>query len=126
MDSLKKRTALLYGALDCFTVLLLFLPVYGNGETGPVSSVSVSALTGIGRWLQIVFIVTTGLAVINGFFTVIFSSLDKPVWIRHRLMTGIALSIIGTTLFILARQPYAGFFFLCALLIKGFFLLKSK
>ena len=47
-------------------------------------------------------------------------------WIRHRLVTGTALSILGTMLFILARQPYAGFFCLCILLVKGFLLLKSK
>ena len=63
---------------------------------------------------------------LNGAFTVSFSGLDKPGWIKHRLVTGTALLILGTMLFILARQPYAGFFCLCILLAKGFLLLKSK
>ena len=125
-ESVKKYTALLCGVLDCFTVLLLFLPVYGSNAASPVSSVSLFALTGISRWLRIVFVVTLGLTVLNGLFTIAFSSLDKPDWIRHRLVTGAALSILGTMLFILARQPYAGFFCLCILLVKGFLLLKSK
>ena len=125
-ESVKKHTFLLCGILDCLTILLLFLPVFGNGGTGHVSSVSVSALTEISKWLQIVFIIVLALTVINGFFMIIFSSLDKPVWIRHRLVTGMALSILGTMLFMLAKQPYAGFFYLCILLVKGFLLLRSK
>lgn len=124
--SVKKYTTLLCGVLDCFTVLLLFLPVYGSNAAGPVSSVSLFALTGVSRWLRIVFVVTLGLTVVNGLFTVAFSGSDKPDWIRHRLVTGTVLSILGTMLFILARQPYAGFFCLCILLVKGFLLLKSK
>ena len=122
----RKHTALLCGILDCFTVLLLFLPVYGNSGNGAVSSSPVFALTGTGRWLQTVFIVVLGLNVINGFFTVVLSSLDRPVWTRHRMVTGMALSILSTMLFIMARQPYPGFFCLCILLAKGFLLLKSR
>lgn len=123
-DSVKKHTTLLCGVLDCLAILLLFLPVYGGGGTG--SSAALFALTGISRWLRILFAVTLGLTVVNGVFTAAFSGLDRPVWIRHRLVTGLALSILGTMLFILARQPYAGFFCLCILLVKGFLLLKSK
>ena len=125
-ESVKKHTALLCGVLDCLTVLLLFLPVYGNREVGTDASISLFALTGVSRWLRIVFVVVLGLTVLNGAFTVAFSGLDKPDWTRHRLVTGTALSILGTMIFILARQPYAGFFCLCILLVKGFLLLKSK
>ena len=125
-ESVKKHTALLCGVLDCLTVLLLFLPVYGHRGVGTDASVSLFALTGVSRWLRIVFVVVLGLTVLNGAFTVAFSGLDKPDWTRHRLVTGTALSILGTMIFILARQPYAGFFCLCILLVKGFLLLKSK
>lgn len=125
-EFVKKHTTLLCGVLDCLTVLLLILPVFGNRGAGTDTSVSLFFLTGISRWLQIVFIVVLGLTVLNGAFTVAFSGLDKPGWIRHRLVTGTALSITGTMIFILVRQPYAGFFCLCILLVKGFLLLKSK
>ena len=125
-ESVKKHTALLCGVLDCLTVLLLFLPVFGNRGAGTETSASLFSLTNVSRWLRILFAMTLGLTVLNGAFTVAFSGLDKPDWTRHRLVTGMALSILGTMLFILARQPYAGFFCLCILLIKGFLLLKSK
>ena len=121
-ESGKKYTALICGVLDCLTVLLFFLPVFGNDG----SSVTLFSITEIGRWLKIVFIAVTALTVVNGFCTVVISNFDKPVWNRHRLITGIALSVVGTVVFILTRQPYAGVFFFCLLVIKAFLLLKNK
>lgn len=121
----KKHTALICSVLDCFVALLLFLPLFGNGDSSG-ASVTVFSLTEVSEWLKIVFIAIIGLTVLNGFCGVIISSFDKPVWNKHRLMTGIALSIVGTVLFIVTRQPYAGVFFLFVLIIKGILLLKSK
>lgn len=121
----KKHTALICSVLDCFVALLLFLPLFGNGDSSGVS-VTVFSLTEVSEWLKIVFIAIIGLTVLNGFCGVIISNFDKPVWNKHRLMTGIALSIVGTVLFIVTRQPYAGVFFLFVLIIKGILLLKSK
>ena len=121
-ESKKTYTALICGVLDCLTVLLFLLPVFGNGG----ASVSLLSVTKTGIWLKTIFVAVIVLAVLNGFCTVVISNFDRPVWNRHRLVTGIALSIIGTTVFILARQPYAGVFFFCLLLFKGFLLLKNK
>lgn len=125
-SSAKKQTALLCGVLDCMTVLLTFLPVFGNRGAGTDTAVSLFSLTGVSRQLPILFAGTLGLTVLNGLLTAAFSGLDKPVRTRRLLGTGMALSILGTMLFILTRQPYAGFFCLCILLVKGFLLLKSK
>lgn len=121
----KKHTVLICGVLDCFVALLFFLPLFGNGDSSG-ASVTVFSLTEVSEWLKIVFIAIIGLTVLNGFCGVVLSSFDKPVWNKHRLITGIALSIIGTILFIVTRQPYAGVFFLFVLIIKGILLLKSK
>ncbi len=121
----KKHTALICSVLDCFVALLLFLPLLGNGDSSGVS-VTVFSLTEVSEWLKIVFIAIIGLTVLNGFCGVIISSFDKPVWNKHRLISGIVLSITGTVLFIVTRQPYAGVFFLFVLIIKGILLLKSK
>ena len=125
-SSNKKYTALICGILDCLTLLLLFLPVFGNGGKTDVESVSLLAMTGVGLWLKIIFVAVIGITILNGFCTVIISNFDKPVWNKHRVVTGVGLSILGTMLFILARQPYAGIFFLCILVIKGILVIKSK
>ena len=125
-SSNKKYTALICGILDCLTLLLLFLPVFGNGGKTDVESVSLLAMTGVGLWLKIIFIAVIGITILNGFCTVIISNFDKPVWNKHRVVTGVILSILGTMLFILSRQPYAGVFYLCILVIKGVLVIKSK
>ncbi len=120
--SKRKYAALICGVLDCLTALLFFLPVFAS----PAGSCALFSLEGISAWLKISFAVILGLTVINGFCTVVISSLERPVWTRHRAATGAVLSLIGTLLFILSRQPYAGVFFLCILVIKGYLYLKSK
>ena len=122
-ESSKRYTTLICGILDCLAVLLFLLPVFGNGSGG---SVVLLAITGVGAWLKAVFIVTAALTVLNGFCTVVISNFGRPVWDKHRLVTGMILSIIGTTVFILARQPYAGVFCLCLLVIKGFLVMKRR
>lgn len=122
-DNSKKYFALICGILDCLIALLIFLPVFGDGGE---AAVTMFAIINISTWLKIVFIFVLSLTVLNGFCGVIISNFDKPVWNRHRLITGIALSITGTLLFILTRQPYAGVFYLSVLIIKGVLLLKSK
>ena len=119
----KKYSALICGILDCLITLLIFLPIFGDGGE---AAVTMFAITNISSWLKIAFILVTCLTVLNGFCGIIISNFDKPVWNKHRLITGIALSITGTLLFILTRQPYAGVFYLSVLIIKGILLLKSK
>ena len=125
-SSNKIYTALICGILDCLTLLLFFLPVFGNGGKTEGESVSLLAMTGAGLWLKIIFIAVMGITILNGFCTVIISNFDKPAWNKHRVVTGVILSILGTMLFILSRQPYAGVFYLCILVIKGILVIKSK
>jgi transcriptional regulator with XRE-family HTH domain len=125
-NSGKKHTVLICGILDCLNTLLLLLPLFGDRNKAEILSVSVFGLTSVSTWLKMIFIIIIGLSVVNGFCAVIISNFDKPLWNRHRLITGLALSIAGTVLFMLTRQPYAGIFYLCFLIIKGVLILKSK
>jgi hypothetical protein len=67
-----------------------------------------------------------GVAVLNGICGVIISRFDKPVWNRHRLVTGMVLSIACAAVFILTRQPYAGIICLAVLVVKGLLIGKGK
>ena len=125
-QSIGRYVSVICNAMDILTAVLLFLPVFGNGGKTDVESVSLLAMTGAGLWLKIVFISVIGMTILNGFCTVIISNFDKPAWNKHRVVTGVGLSILGTMLFILSRQPYAGVFYLCILVIKGILVIKSK
>ena len=120
-----KYIFLICNMLDIFLALLLFLPVFGNGTEYP-ASVSLYAITGLNTWIKIVFAVLIGVAVLNGICGVIISHFDKPVWNRHRLLTGMVLSIACTGVFILTRQPYAGIIGLAILVVKGLLIGKGK
>ena len=112
-------------ALDLLTAILLFLPVFGNGEDSPVA-VSLFSLTGVHSWVRNVFLITIGITALNGLSGVILLHFDKPVWNRHRLYTGMVLSVLGVAVFITTRQPYAGIFYFAVLVIKTFGIMKLR
>jgi transcriptional regulator with XRE-family HTH domain len=122
---LDRYISLICSTLDVFMALLLFLPVFGNGADSP-TSVSLYKITGLSPWIRTVFAVLIALTVLNGICGLIISHLDKPVWNRHRLVTGMALSILGAVVFMLTRQPYAGIFCLAMLVVKGLLIGKGK
>lgn len=118
-----RYTALICGALDIFTVILLFLPIFGNGADAP-STTTLFGMTGAQPWIKIVYAVVIGLTALNGICGVIISRIDRPLWNKHRLVTGIALSVIACLIFIITRQPYAGVICFLILVIKGILLIN--
>ena len=124
-ECVEKYISLICNTLDIFLALLLFLPVFGNGTDHPVS-VSLYAITGLSTWIKTVFAALISLAVLNGICGVIINHFDKPVWNRHRLMTGMMISVACAAVFILTRQPYAGIICLAVLVVKGFMVARGK
>jgi transcriptional regulator with XRE-family HTH domain len=124
-ECMDKYVSMICNTLDIFLALLLFLPVFGNGTDNP-ASVSLYAITGLSKWIKMVFAALIGVAVLNGICGVIISHFDKPVWNRHRLVTGMVLSVVCAAVFILTRQPYAGIICLAVLVVKGLLIGKGK
>lgn len=120
-----KYISLICSALDILMALLLFLPVFGNGADTP-ASVTLYGITGLRFWIRTVFAVVISATVLNGICGVVISRFDKPVWSRHRLVTGIVLSITGASVFMMTRQPYAGILCLAMLVVKGLLIGKGK
>ena len=122
-DTIKKYTSLICGLLDILTLLLLFLPVFGNGEKS--TSAQIFELTEISQWIVTVYAAVIVITVLNGVFAVIISRFDKPVWNRNCLITGVLLSVVTVMMFIITRQPYAGIMCFTILIIKGSLMLKG-
>ena len=118
-----KYLSFLCGALDVFLAVLLFIPVFGNGAG---SAVSLFDLTSVNPWIKAVFVIVLCLMGLQGICAIIISRLDKPAWNRYGITAGMVLSILGSAVFVLTRQPYPGFICLTALVIKGFLVLKAK
>ena len=124
-ESLNGVVSLICGILDAMAGLLLLLPVFGNGKDSP-ASVSLFALTGVKPWIKAAFIALVALTALNGVCGAVVSRLSRPVWDWHRIVTGMALSLLGTAVFLLTRQPYAGVIYLAVMAAKGLLLLKGK
>ena len=120
-----KYVSLLCNVLDILLIILMFIPVFGNG-TASSETVSLFGLNGINPWVKTVFVLIVGITILNGICGVIIGNFNKPVWNRHRLITGIILSILSVTVFIVTRQPYAGIVCFLLLVIKGFLIAKVK
>ena len=120
-----RTLAFICNTLDLLTALLLFLPVFGNGEASP-AAVSLLGLTGVHSWLKIIFLTVIGLSALNGLCGLILIHFDRPVWNKHRLVTGMVLSVLAVAVFIAARQPYAGILCFALLVIKAFGIMKLR
>ena len=124
-ELISKYISLICNALDILTVILLFIPAFGNGTDTP-DTVSLFALNEINPWVKVVFVVIIGTIILNGICGVIIANFNKPKWNNRRLIIGIVLSILSVTIFIVTRQPYAGIFCFAFLVIKGFLLIKMR
>ena len=120
-----KYISLICNVMDILPVILLFIPAFGNGS-GSSETVSLFGLSGIAPWLKTVFSVLIGITILNGICGAIIVSFNKPAWNRHRLVTGVVLSIVSVTVFIVTRQPYAGIVCFAFLVMKGFLIAKVK
>ena len=124
-ELVSKYCSLICSALDILLFVLLVIPAFGNGPGG-AETVSLFALTGVHHWIKIVFAVLIGITVLNGICGVMVTRFDRPVWNRHRLVTGMVLSVIGVAVFLVTRQPYAGIVCFALLVIKGFLIIMVK
>ena len=124
-EFIDKYVSLICNVLDILLAILLFIPAFGNGTASP-EGVYLFGLSGINPWVKTVFIVIIGITILNGICGAIIANFNNPVWNRHRLVTGIILSILAVTVFIVARQPYAGIVGFSFLIIKGFLIVKVK
>jgi len=124
-QSIGRYVSVICNALDILTAVLLFLPVFGNGTDSP-ASVSLFHLTGVQPWLKIVFIAVIGIIILNGTCGLVLARFNKPAWSKHRLVTGMALSVTAVGVFIASRQPYAGIVCFSILVIKTWLLVKGR
>lgn len=124
-EFVSKYVSLICCVLDALLAILVFIPAFGNG-TDSSGVVSLFGLTGINPWVKTLFIVIISIAILNGISGVIIVAFSKPVWNRHRLVTGVVLSILAVLVFIATRQPYAGIVCFAFLVIKGFLIAKTK
>ena len=118
-----RLASMVCGMLDILPVLLLLIPMFGNGTTDP-SLVSLIDLTCFSPWVKTVFVIAVGLTILCGVCEVVASRLDMSSPGSVLLVAGCALSVICVALFIVARQPYAGILCFALLVTKSLVIYK--
>lgn len=124
-QSIGRYVSVICNAMDILTAVLLFLPVFGNGTDSP-ASVSLFHLTGAQPWLKTVFIAVIGIIILNGICGLVLARFNKASWNKHRLVTGMLLSVTAVGVFIAARQPYAGIVCFSILVIKTWLMIRGR
>ena len=122
--NLRNMCDLLFGLLDVFAMVLIFLPLYPNMVDGFVYSVNLFAYiqtTSLNRslyWIMIVFLV------VIGFIKLILIKLDMQRYNKVATKVSMSISTLSVLLFAITRESYAVAVVFLLLVMKGILLLK--
>ena len=117
---------LLWGLLDCGMALLLFLPLWGQQESGRIQAVSLLALTEVQPWLKASCFAMIAGTVIAGILELALQNCTAPLWLRKKTQISLFLHTAGILLFIICRQPYAAALSFLLLTVKLLLWAKHK
>lgn len=127
-DTLEKESSfrsLVFGLLDCSTVLFFFLPFFGQAADGSILAVSLLSLDGISPWLKsIYFLVVIGIFV-WGILTLVLQNCRHTVWRSCGSRVSLLLNTVALLLFIVSQQPYAAVFLFVLTTIKVIMVIKK-
>lgn len=119
---------LIFGALDCMAAMMFFLPFFGERKTQEemIRSVSMMELSYLAPYMRVAYIATVILIVAIGVLELLSQRIQNRVWEKNRVMISLGLNLFGVTIFMASLQPYAGFFLLCTLAVKGILAIKQR
>ena len=124
-SSLAQYLSLVMGMLDVLLLVLLFIPLFGSSAATGVT-VPLYALSDIALWEKTAFIVMISLSAVSGACGIILAESNRTRAARCSAAFGIVLSVLGSAVFIAARQPYAALLYFVLLVVKGLLLLRTK
>lgn len=117
---------LMTGLLDASTVLLLFLPLFGQWEGELVRSVSLLGFSGASPLLRIAYLVTVLGMAVWGVATLALQNCRSAGWLRWKGGVSLLLNAVGVLVFILGRQPYAAALVFLFLAVKAVIQTKKR
>jgi len=126
----KEKTAstvdLVFGILDCMALLLLVLPLFGQREGDAYHAVSLVSLQLVSPFMRVAHYLVIFITISYGLALLATQKLASPFWVKYRSGGSILMTLVSIVVFILAKQPYAGVFLLCILVLKGILLIKNR
>ena len=117
-QSSQRLRGLVFSLLDCCAAAFLFLPFFGQAETGGISAVSLLSLTEITPYMKAAYLAVVIAMMAWGVLTLALQ--------RNRGTASLVLNGAAVLLFIMGSQPYAAAFSFLYLAIKAFLLVKMQ
>ncbi|MFA5543181.1 MAG: helix-turn-helix transcriptional regulator [Bacilli bacterium] len=117
---------LLFGLLDLLLIIYFFVPLFGYTNNNVVYEVSLINLEDSYLYILIPYYILIITSIIGGLFNICTQNSTNQKVNKIKLIFSLSLSIVGTLLFMLTLQPYAGALTLAILVIKGIFIIKNQ
>ena len=114
---------LVFGLLDVFSLLVMFLPVFAQrGE----SSVQAVALVRLSSELSVSFYVLIVLMGLTGIAILAFQNAENGFWVKYKYQLSLLLNALTTVWFVVCLHPYAAIYLFVFLVIKVLLLVKKR
>ena len=121
-----RMQSLVFGLLDCGSALLLFLPLFGQRETGIVREVALLTMTSAASYIKVAFFTLIAMTILSGILLLALQNCHAARWLNVKNKLSVGLSAVDTLIFIAATQPYAAVFAFAFLTIKALLLIKRS
>lgn len=122
--NIKNICELLFGAVDLFYVLLIFLPLYPDTVNGFIYSVSLLNYTEISSFNKTIYWVMFLALLLIGATKIIFVKIRKEKVNKVVTVVSVVLNILIIFLFAITREVYALILVFLFLIIKGLLIYK--
>jgi len=115
---------LVFGCMDLFMLLLLFLPLFAHRGEGSVLNQSLFILDAH-HYLKVSYLIVVVGMIMTGILTLALQNCQARFWIKSKERISLSLSVISVLLFVISLQPYASIFSFVLLAIKVLLWIKS-
>ena len=122
--NIKNICELLFGAVDLFYVLLIFLPLYPDTVNGFIYSVSLLNYTEISSFNKTIYWVIFLALLLIGAIKIMFIKIRKEKVNKAVTVVSVFLNILIVLLFAITREVYALILVFLFLIIKGLLIFK--
>ncbi len=122
--NIKNICELLFGAVDLFYVLLIFLPLYPDTVNGFIYSVSLLNYTEISSFNKTIYWVMFLALLLIGATKIVFIKIRKEKVNKAVTVVSVVLNILIILLFAITREVYALILVFLFLIIKGLLIYK--
>ena len=124
-ENVQHTRDLVFGLLDCSTILFLFLPLFGQKSDGMIEAVSLLSLTGVAPYLRAAYFgAVIGMSLL-GLLLLALQNWQWTPWQKHKHTLSMLFHVAGALLFINSAQTYVATVLFAFLVIKTFLLLKK-